>query len=201
MQRHRLGSMMNPVPGNDSKTATGHEHRTGTQPAATQPGQPIVHLHGPSAAKIRELLDAYLALSTALAGDDAEKSKAAITTVPTALKQANAAEYPNAFAKIWSPVGERLTDAVKKLSAASDIAEMRVAFQPLSNELIALLSRSHIEGLGPIYRAHCPMAFDFTGASWLTREKHIRNPYFGAQMLKCGTIEQTLAEPPTHDHD
>jgi Cu(I)/Ag(I) efflux system membrane fusion protein len=194
-------SMMNPTPGNGGKTATGHEHHTGAQPTTTQPGQPIVHLHGPSAAKIRDLLDAYLALSTALAGDDAEKSKAAITTVATALKQANAAEYSNAFAKAWSPVGEQLTDVVKKLSAASDIAEMRVAFQPLSNELIALLSRSHIESVGPIYRAHCPMAFDFTGASWLTREKHIRNPYFGAQMLKCGTIEQTLAKPPAHDHD
>jgi len=191
-------SMMNPEGG---KAATGHEHHTGNQPATTQPHQPMVHLHGPSAAKIRDLLDAYLTLSAALAADDAAKSKAAVASVAKAVEQANAVEYPDRSAKAWSPTGKRLAEAVGKLGVASDIAAMRVAFQPVSNELIALLNRSHIDGVGPIYRAHCPMAFDFTGASWLTREKHIRNPYFGAQMLKCGTIEQTLAEPATQDHD
>ena len=64
-----------------------------------------------------------------------------------------------------------------------------------SNALITLLETTRVEGLGGVYLAHCPMAFDFKGASWLTTEPAIANPYFGDRMLRCGTIEQTLSQP------
>jgi Cu(I)/Ag(I) efflux system membrane fusion protein len=38
------------------------------------------------------------------------------------------------------------------------------------------------------YEAYCPMARDGEGASWLQREAELRNPYFGAMMLRCGDI-------------
>ena len=47
--------------------------------------------------------------------------------------------------------------------------------------------------------AFCPMAFDFKGASWIQRGETINNPYFGEQMLRCGSIEQTL-EPTNQAH-
>lgn len=47
--------------------------------------------------------------------------------------------------------------------------------------------------------AFCPMAFDFKGASWIQRGVTINNPYFGEQMLLCGSIEQTL-EPTNQAH-
>jgi hypothetical protein len=37
------------------------------------------------------------------------------------------------------------------------------------------------------------MAFENEGASWLQRSKEIRNPYFGARMLRCGEIRETFA--------
>jgi len=40
---------------------------------------------------------------------------------------------------------------------------------------------------GNIYKQTCPMAFDGKGAEWLSNSKEIRNPYFGDQMLTCGT--------------
>ena len=38
------------------------------------------------------------------------------------------------------------------------------------------------------YEAHCPMARDGEGASWLQPGSELRNPYFGAMMLRCGDI-------------
>jgi Cu(I)/Ag(I) efflux system membrane fusion protein len=36
------------------------------------------------------------------------------------------------------------------------------------------------------------MAFNNRGAAWIQRTKPIRNPYFGAKMLQCGTIKRTF---------
>jgi Cu(I)/Ag(I) efflux system membrane fusion protein len=32
------------------------------------------------------------------------------------------------------------------------------------------------------------MAKNQEGARWISREKEIRNPYFGEKMLKCGSV-------------
>ncbi|CAM5210443.1 efflux RND transporter periplasmic adaptor subunit [Alishewanella longhuensis] len=38
------------------------------------------------------------------------------------------------------------------------------------------------------YEAYCPMAREGEGASWLQPDSELRNPYFGAMMLRCGDI-------------
>jgi hypothetical protein len=45
----------------------------------------------------------------------------------------------------------------------------------------------------PHYVAHCPMAFDFQGADWLQRGRTINNPYFGAEMLRCGQVTDEVS--------
>jgi hypothetical protein len=30
------------------------------------------------------------------------------------------------------------------------------------------------------------------GADWLSKEKEIKNPYYGSQMLNCGSVEETI---------
>jgi hypothetical protein len=36
------------------------------------------------------------------------------------------------------------------------------------------------------------MAFDDTGATWISYSEEIKNPYFGDQMLHCGTVQEEL---------
>lgn len=47
---------------------------------------------------------------------------------------------------------------------------------------------------GAVYKQYCPMAFNNDGASWLSAESVIRNPYFGSKMLNCGKITETFTE-------
>jgi Cu(I)/Ag(I) efflux system membrane fusion protein len=38
------------------------------------------------------------------------------------------------------------------------------------------------------------MANDNEGADWLSKEEQVQNPYFGDQMLTCGTVQETITK-------
>lgn len=44
----------------------------------------------------------------------------------------------------------------------------------------------------PVYYQHCPMANKGKGANWLSKENAIKNPYYGSQMLTCGSTVETI---------
>jgi len=41
-----------------------------------------------------------------------------------------------------------------------------------------------------IYLDHCPMYKG--GSDWLSREKEIKNPFYGSMMLSCGSVQETI---------
>ena len=62
---------------------------------------------------------------------------------------------------------------------------MRKAFALLSEEVLVVIKTFGVENKRPLYELHCPMAFKGRGAIWLQNNDQVRNPYFGATMLKC----------------
>jgi hypothetical protein len=44
----------------------------------------------------------------------------------------------------------------------------------------------------PIYHDHCPMYNENKGAMWLSEMKEVKNPFYGAEMLTCGTVEEVI---------
>lgn len=128
-----------------------------------------------------KLLAAYLVLQERLALDDMAGAKAAFGK----LLQAASAMSSEHAAKIKTAA----TDG----AAASDIAAQRKAFDPASEAAIALVQASGNPLPNPVYLAHCPMAFEDRGARWLQRSDKIANPYYGASMLTCGSIDATIA--------
>jgi len=174
-------SMMNPA----------HTDDTITDPPA--PEIEKEHIHGPAAESLRKVYTAYFRLTKFLSSDNLRASQESLQAVKAALESAAAAEMPHTIAGRWEEQKDHLTQIMDDASESQNIEVIRSALEPLSNLLIASLESSHIEGLGDIHRAHCPMAFDFKGASWLTIEPMIANPYFGESMLKCGAIEQKLS--------
>ena len=68
--------------------------------------------------------------------------------------------------------------------------EVRMAFKNLSQ---AFLNYEKLFGHfseSIAYEVFCPMAFDNSGASWLSQKNEVLNPYFGASMLKCGEVKR-----------
>lgn len=117
------------------------------------------------------LVDPYLQVHAALAGDQVAGVAAparAIETAATALGTPAAA----------------LAAAARSLAAATDLAAARTAFGDLSTALAAYTDATK-STFGPNVRlAYCPMV----NKPWLQKDKEIRNPYYGAAMLGCGTF-------------
>lgn len=79
--------------------------------------------------------------------------------------------------------------ASEKIAATNDIKVQRKSFSELSNEMEALLRGKILSG--KLYKDFCPMALN-GGAYWLSSIEDIRNPYFGAQMISCGKVEEVI---------
>lgn len=43
-----------------------------------------------------------------------------------------------------------------------------------------------------VYVAYCPMAFGYTGGTWLQANNKVLNPYQGSRMLHCGAIQRKI---------
>ncbi len=118
------------------------------------------------------LVDPYLQVQLALSGDQ-------FTGIPALAKSIEAA------ALALGKDGEKLVERARSLGAAKDIAAARSAFGDVSDALKAYAEKTK-SGFGKDVRlAYCPMA----NKPWLTRDKDIRNPYYGAAMLTCGSFK------------
>lgn len=88
----------------------------------------------------------------------------------------------------WRRISSRLRSASDAAAASDDIEDKRAHFETHSRAVLDLQEWFGHRGEATFYRTHCPMAFDDRGADWLARSDRISNPYFGAQMLRCGEI-------------
>lgn len=119
----------------------------------------------------------YLKLSMALIAGDVAEAKVAAQAVELGAK-----ELGN---------GAALLALTSKISNASDLEVQRTAFAALSADFIERVKVSGVNS-GEIYVEYCPMAMNDKGASWLSNEKDIKNPYYGASMLTCGEVKETI---------
>jgi hypothetical protein len=118
------------------------------------------------------LVDPYLQVQAALAGDQFGSlgpQAQAIATAATALGKG----------------AEKIVAGAKKLGEAKDIAAARTAFGELS-VAITEYAQATKSGFGPDVKvAYCPMV----DKPWLQKDKDIKNPYYGAAMLTCGSFK------------
>lgn len=118
----------------------------------------------------------YMSLKDALVLTDASAAKSA------ARKLVESATSEN-----WSAA---IIEAAGTIANSDDVEAQRTAFKTVTDGLIeALKANDSNDG---VYVQYCPMAFDNTGASWLSTSDQIRNPYFGDKMLKCGRVTEEL---------
>jgi Cu(I)/Ag(I) efflux system membrane fusion protein len=137
---------------------------------------------------VRPLFVAYLALQRALAADDADGARGALRDVTVAAAAAQAA--PRLDERLVARLAEARAH-LDEVPADADLARARAAFGPLSDALLAIESVAGNPLPEPLHVMHCPMARDGAGGDWLQAEELLANPYFGAQMLRCGETLRT----------
>ncbi|MCA9751145.1 MAG: efflux RND transporter periplasmic adaptor subunit [Gemmatimonadetes bacterium] len=140
------------------------------------------------AARLAPLYDAYFALWRALAADDEKAARAAAGKVAEAAAAVDVDDRAMSERRLWKEQSTRIAEALASADRA-DLAALRAAFQTVSAAVDEIEARFGHVGAAWV-RTHCPMAFDFAGADWLQTQKEILNPYFGSEMLRCGSVTQ-----------
>lgn len=141
--------------------------------------------------QIAVVLQAYQEMKNALVASNLEEAGAAASAMLVALDEVDADEAKGQADTYWEMRSQPLRAAAQRIADAGDIEVARRHFatltQPLKEALVAFDAVD-----ATLYVQYCPMAFDDEGASWISAEQAIRNPYFGDRMLKCGSVQETL---------
>ncbi len=144
-----------------------------------------------AAASLKEAVDHYLHIKNALTNDNGTEAATGGKAMEAVLNKMDKSLLTAEQKAAYDKVEEHL-----KLTAAaiakngSDIKQQRVQFVAMSEAVYELVKNF---GAGrPLYHDYCPMARDDQGAMWISESKEIKNPYFGDQMLTCGTVEEVI---------
>ena len=141
-----------------------------------------VELTAPQRAAMNRFLAAADAASATLAADQLQQFNQATPALASELARLAAAfpaDHP------WATLIANV-QAQGKLAPAGDLAEARRSFLPFSTSVVEFLRVARQQDSGTrlkIYR--CPMAPK--PGFWMQLEGPLRNPYFGKEMLDCGS--------------
>ncbi len=143
-------------------------------------------------AHINELLTAYHELKDALVNGDSEKTREAAATIPENIAAFNSDALDGEASEAYNNYIEPIQTSAAAMAAEASIDKQREHLVALSGNLYRL-TKAFDANDADLYYQYCPMAFDNEGAYWLSSKQEIRNPYFGDQMLKCGSVREKIA--------
>ena len=120
-----------------------------------------------------KLLSNYLLVKDALvSGDNKASSKAVADFVEAVNAEGNFEQKKN------------LLKATQAMNKSGDIEKQRASFENVSTIMWGIVKQAAPLGQD-VYYQYCPMK----KAYWLSNEATIKNPYYGAKMLTCGSVK------------
>jgi multidrug efflux pump subunit AcrA (membrane-fusion protein) len=125
------------------------------------------------------LAKAYLSLAAAFAADKTDEP--ALGSIVTEAQELGSQGEP-AFREQATAIATQAADM-----KGNDLKAQRKALKTLSAKIIDLLGDNPPAGL-KLFVIHCPMA----DADWLSTAPEVINPYYGSDMLNCGTVSGPL---------
>jgi Protein of unknown function (DUF3347) len=166
--------------------ATEVDEKTTAQPTA-----PLFTVDAAFQQQLAGVFTSYVSLKESFVAANPATVKSSATHVAQALVKADMKLLTGAAHNDWMNYLGGMEGALKEMQATDDIEAQRIAFKNLSDGLYKSIKAFGLGGTTAYYE-YCPMAFNNTGAYWLSDNSTIRNPYFGDKMLSCGAVEETL---------
>jgi Cu(I)/Ag(I) efflux system membrane fusion protein len=142
--------------------------------------------------ELSRILPAYLSIGDALASDDASTVANAVAGLNQAVSAIDSRTLSGKTAERWQAERDSLCSVTARLASAKDITALRSAFALLSDQLLTLERSFGFQNSEQLFELHCPMAFEGRGATWIQADSAVRNPYYGATMLKCADRVESL---------
>lgn len=181
-------SMMNPEGG---KSALPHQHGVTSSGTSEKTGNKALIEDEAIIAALSPLTKDYLEMKASLSSDDFEGAKASLKTFKTTLSQVDMNIFKGDAHNEWMSLKKPLDESIQHAEHVTGIDDLRVLFGELSTAYVQVAKTFKLTDK-TLYIQHCPMAFDNTGADWISSDSTILNPYFGASMLKCGSVKEKI---------
>lgn len=140
---------------------------------------------------IAPIVKDYLVLKNALVADNDRAAANAGKQLFANLNKVDLKTIPANKHKEFMDIFENAKENAEHIGDnAGKIDHQREHLASLSkdvSDLIALFGTTQ-----KLYQDYCPMYNDGKGAVWISEAKAIKNPYYGSQMLTCGSVKKEL---------
>jgi Cu(I)/Ag(I) efflux system membrane fusion protein len=141
--------------------------------------------------QLKGLLDPYIALKDALVRTDSKQTASSAAEFLESLKKIDRSFLNEKLQDKWSQQYDIMAESAASAIMSTDVEAQRSLFSQLSNAFYESITDFQITGLHAYYQ-FCPMAFNDDGGYWISKEKEIKNPYFGSRMMRCGETIREL---------
>lgn len=142
--------------------------------------------------QLKAVFDGYFLLKDALVKTDGNLASAKANDLQTAVNAVDMSKLPMDVHVVWMKILSGLKEDTQNINGTKEISKQRDYFMSLSKNMYQLIKTA--KPAETVYYQFCPMANDGKGANWLSKESGIKNPYYGAQMLTCGSTVETIKQ-------
>ncbi|SNB43717.1 putative protein likely involved in heavy metal transport (Copper)/detoxification [Flavobacterium psychrophilum] len=136
--------------------------------------------------QLKPIFDNYFLLKDALVKTDGKAASEKATALLSSITAVKMETLKMDEHMAWMKVFKDLTADAKSISETQDIEKQRNVFNSLSKGVYELIKVS--KPTEAVYYQYCPMK----KMNWLSKENTIKNPYYGSQMLSCGSVVETI---------
>lgn len=140
-------------------------------------------------AAIKMITQDYLRIKEALVNGNAGEAAKAGGDMWNVIRSVDKSLFTAAQNEAYESVATEIKTQAKQIADnAADIHQQRNAFAAMSRNAYELVKAF---GAGTtLYHTHCPMYHD--GAMWLSDSKEIKNPFYGEEMMNCGSVQEQI---------
>lgn len=171
--------------------AMDHESETAAEEQLAVSSAPQFVVDAKFQQQLATIFTSYVVMKDAFVASNGEAIKQEADKVMNAIGRADITLLTGAAKNDWMTYQQSLKNNLKAIQGSADIEGQRTAFKIFSEYLYKTIKAYGLGGTIAYYE-YCPMAFNNSGAYWLSDNAEIRNPYFGDKMLNCGSVEEEL---------
>jgi len=137
-----------------------------------------------------DVYSAYFGVKDALVKSDGKAAATKAAELTKAIAAVPMDKMKSDEHTAWMKVLAELKEDAGHISDTNDAKHQRDHFVTLSKNMHEVMKA--FPAGETVYYQKCPMANGSKGANWLSKDKAVKNPYYGSAMLTCGSTVETL---------
>jgi len=197
-------SMMSPKGG---VSTAGHQHgqqTQGTMETMTMESssqlQNDVAVTNELLLSLSPVYNAYFKIQMGLADDKLETTTTTYALLEKEINGIDHTLFKGTAHKVWMDFSSVALKQIETGKNSSTLEQARQPFYHLSKAIIELHDKFGHTGDLDYFLTFCPMARNNQGAYWLQTVDIVNNSFYGAAMLRCGSIKDTLPSKTISEH-